>query len=59
LIEKQTFPNNQIGDPVADLRILDMGVLPDLSSNGGSKLRDSDDIVEIVDFHDRRKRSTS
>jgi len=42
-----------------DLRVLDVSILPDFSGDGGAKLRDSGDVVEIVDLHDCGERSTS
>ena len=38
-----------------DLRIFDVGVLPDLRRNRRAKLRNGGDIVEIVDIHNSRE----
>ena len=42
-----------------DLRIVDVSILADFSGDGRAKLRDGNDVVEIVDLHDCRERSTS
>lgn len=36
-----------------------MGVLADLGGDGGAKLGDGSDVVEVISFHDGGQRSAS